>query len=395
AATLDLALSGFAFGLALGVKYSIFAFVLLSIPIAFLVQVWVGRAVGGLSLPQAGRFASRRILSFVGAMAIPSIFWFVQNWIVAGSPLAPLSTEMVARAFLRHDATYVSSTAAWWWFPWLDRATVGSYDATVGFGAAFAALGLPSTGLSVWMFLRARRGSGARIGIAVVLALIVVGAVTWWFGGHHMPRFLFPAVALACAPVALLFDRVVRHVRPALVGVLVLATFFSMSEVLRIVYRADDLRSSIKPFVTSAEHYQMPELVYELPPRTRILLIDPRLPGVDHFRTFKYPLAGHLPGNEVVMMGDVGTETDLVRDGLVLGHPSLIRDGIDYIFVRTLALPPGSTVFDNYPSLYTKVIDTVEEPYPWYREGFLPTPGEEFDLRAPVVTKMYKVLRRQ
>jgi hypothetical protein len=228
--------------------------------------------------------------------------------------------------------------------------------------------------------------------MGIVLGLLALAVATWWFGGHHLPRFLLPALGLACVPTALLFDRVVRDVRVALVGLLVLAACFSTVEALRVVYRADDLVSSRKAFIGKAECYHMPGLVYELPPGTKIMLLS--VPGVDVFRTFKYPVAGDLPGNEVVMMGDFGVEVDLVRDGPVLGHAGLVREGVDYLFLRTLALPPGSTLFDRHPDLYEKVLDTVEEPYDWYRKGFLPTPGDGFDVRAPAVTKVYRVLSR-
>jgi hypothetical protein len=197
-------------------------------------------------------------------------------------------------------------------------------------------------------------------------------------------------VGLACAPTALLFDRTSRWARAGLVAVLSVAVVFSLAESLRIVYGSDDLVSSQKGFVGKAEYYNMPALIYELPPGTRILLLN--VPGYDVFRTFKYPLVGDLPGNEVVMMGDLGFETDLMTEGPVAGHAGLVREGVEYVFLRTLALPPGPTVFDSYPGLYRKVLDTVEEPYPWHKKGFLPTPGDGLDLRAPAVTRIYEVL---
>ncbi|MFH1501688.1 MAG: phospholipid carrier-dependent glycosyltransferase [Candidatus Eisenbacteria bacterium] len=387
----ELGASGLAFGLALGVKYSVLPFVALSVVAVYLTRFRVVRSRRALPVSVATRSACRRTALFVVMLVLPSAFWFVQNWVVAGNPLAPLSFGMVADAFGRHDPRYVASALGWLVFPWLDRAVQGSYSASSGFGAAFATFAAPALALCGWLCVSRRARRHLRLPQVMVLAFVAGGVAAWWLGGHHLPRFLLPVVALACAPVALLFDRVDRGMRFALVGLLVLAVLFSTGEALRVIYAGDDLVSSHMGFVDKAEHYHMPGFIYELPAGTRILLID--IPGIDVFRTFRYPVAGDLPGNEVLMAGDIGFETDLVRRGPVLGHASLVREGVGYIFLRTLALPPGPTVFDMRPDLYEKVVDTVEEPYPWYRKGYLPTPGEGFDERAPAVTKVYRVLR--
>jgi 4-amino-4-deoxy-L-arabinose transferase-like glycosyltransferase len=386
----DIALAGLAFGLALGVKYSVLGLVALTVPVVFVSQVAALRNRRESVPAGVARTAILRTLLFFAAVLVPALFWFVQNWIVAGHPFEPLSGDMVARAFYRHDASYVSHSAAWWLFPWTDRAVEGSYSASAGFGAAFAALAPPAAALAVWRLVRRRGPSHKRLRVATLVALVALAAASWWFGGHHLPRFLLPAVGLACAPTALLFDRTSRWARAGLVAVLSVAVVFSLAESLRIVYGSDDLVSSQKGFVGKAEYYNMPALIYELPPGTRILLLN--VPGYDVFRTFKYPLVGDLPGNEVVMMGDLGFETDLMTEGPVAGHAGLVREGVEYVFLRTLALPPGPTVFDSYPGLYRKVLDTVEEPYPWHKKGFLPTPGDGLDLRAPAVTRIYEVL---
>ena len=386
----DLAASGFSFGLALGVKYSMLAFTIGLVPVVFLLHSWLARTDLHTGPGEAWRWAGTRSCVFTAMLAVPAVFWFVQNWIVAGNPFAPLTLQTVIQAFGRHDPSYVSNAIAWLWFPWIDRAVQGSYSASSGYGAGFAALGLPGLGLCVWSVLRRRVGRGECLRATVLLVLVALGTITWWLGGHHLPRFLLPVVALACAPAALLFDRVGQEVRLYLVALLAVAVVLSAGETLRVVYGDDDLVSSHAGPVTKAEHYHMPSLIYELPQGTRIMVLD--MPGVDVQRTFRYPVAGGLPGNEVVMRGDVGIETDLIAQGPVLGHTSLLRDRIDYVFLRTLALPPGPTIFDKYPGLYERVLDVAEEPYPWYRKGFLSTPGGGFDERAPAVTKVYRVL---
>jgi hypothetical protein len=387
----DLAASGFSFGLALGVKYSILAFSIGLIPLVLVLNVLAARAGVPAAQGSAWRSAVPRTCVFTAMLMAPAAFWFVQNLVVAGVPFAPLSFGVVSRAFGRHDPSYVTHVAAWLWFPWIDRAVQGSYSASVGYGAAFAALGLPGLAAWVWLAARGRLSAGARLRSIALLGLVSLGAVTWWLGGHHLPRFLLPVVALVCAPVALLLDRAVREVKLLLIVVQALAGALSVGEALRVIYRGDDLVSSRMDFVGAAECYHMPRLIYELPPGTRIMVLD--MPGVDVQRTFRYPVAGRLPGNDVVMHGDIGVESDLITQGPVAGHANLVRDEIDYLFLRTLALPPGATVFDKYPDMYEKVLDLVEPPYAWYRKGYLSTPGGGFDERAPAVTKMYRVVR--
>lgn len=397
----DLVASGFTFGLAAGSRYTVLPLVILAVPLVFVLRSLEARSDGSSDRAAFGS-ALGPTAWFAVAVAVPSAFWFLQNWIMTGNPLAPLSVGLggwtlfsgteVAEAFGHQQFRYVLTPAQWLWFPWIDRAVQGSYSSSVGFGAAFAVFALPAFVLSG---LTARPGavSGTwELRRVALLALVVSSVAAWWFGGFHLPRYLLPAFALACVPIALLFDLVTSAVRRVLVVALAVSVVFSAVEALRVVYVTDDLESSRKSFVTKAEHYHMPSLVYELPAGTKILLLD--IPGVSVFRTFRYPVVGSLPGNEVVMMGDVGVETDLLRDGPVLGHSSLVRERVDYVFLRTLALPAGPTLFDKYPSLYEKVLDTVEEPYDWYRKGYLPTPGDGFDVRAPAVTKMYRVLTR-
>lgn len=383
----DLVVSGLAFGLAMGVKYSILPFCGLLVPVSLV--LCIRSKVGGGPTRGGHRVGILRWLLFLLAMALPSAFWFGRNWVVAGNPFAPLSLGVVGSAFGRHDPSYVPNALAWLWFPWLDRAVEGSYSASSGFGAAFATLGPVSLAVCVWMCASRRLAGVFRQRCLLVLALVGLSVAAWWLGGHHLPRFLLPAMGLACAPIALLFDSVAHRVKLALAGLLVLAVLCSANETLRVVYRGDDLVSSHARGVTKAEHYHMPKLIYELPPRTRIMVLD--MPGADVQRTFRYPVAGELPGNEVVMRGDLGVEADLIAQGPVAGHASLVRDAIDYVFLRTLALPPSLTVFDKYPDLYENVLDIVEEPYPWYRKGFLSTAEGGFGERAPAVTKIYRV----
>jgi len=387
---LELATSGIAFGLAAGVKYSVLPIAALAVAAVYLTRLRLALSWRGVPPGAPARSAWRRTALFVAAAAVPSLFWFVQNWVVAGNPFEPLSFGMVAAAFGRHDPVYVSNAAGWLVFPWIDRAVQESYSASVGFGAAYAAMALPAFGLLGRLCARGRSRRRLRLARVTLLSFTIGCLAAWWLGGHHLPRFLLPCMALACAPVALLLDRVGRPLRLALVAVLAVAAIFSTVESLRVIYADSNLVNSHKGFVGKAEHYHMPDLIYDVPPGTRILLLD--IPGIDVYNTFRYPAAGNLPGNEVFMMGDIGFETDLVAHGPLLGHESLLRDGVEYIFVRTLAVAPGQTIFDRFPDLYEKVLDEIDRPYLWYRKGYIRLPGEDFERRAPALTKMYRVL---
>jgi len=419
-----LATGGMAFGLALGAKYTILPFVAASVPAVALSMVALWGLGGGLPKSERGfaralqtggawGFALREAVIFVAALALPSAFWFAQNWVVTGNPFAPVLVKLgqwtvfegidVASTFGEQELAYVLRPSGWWGFPWVDRAivgggtgagvkAVGSYSGSAGFGAVFATFIIPAAVVVARRTMK-RRAVETDPRAPMALTLIVLGVAAWWFGGFHLPRYLWPVLALMYAPAALLFDETRGRARAALVGVFVVAALFSSLETARVIHTPGNRVSSRLPWgTTKQEHYHMPRLIYELPPGTKIMLLS--VPDVSVFRTFRYPVIGDLPGNEVVMMGDFGVDTDLLRDGPVLGHASLIREHVGYLFLRTLALPPGSTIFDRYPSLYEKVLDTVEEPYDWYRKGYLPTPGDGFDVRAPAVTKVYKVLRQ-
>lgn len=381
----DVALSGLAFGLALGTKYTIFPLVACAVPLVFVMQAARHRTEP-LGLHRAVALTG----TFVVAMAVPSAFWFVQNWIVTGNPVAPLTVRLagatfwqgidVASVYGQQQFHYVADVRAWWLFPWLDRTRGGSYSGSAGFGAAFATFALP--GLILCLSSVRRRVStplGLRLCRITLCALVILGAATWWFGGHHLPRLLLPTVALALPTVAIVLDAVTRRARQALTVILALALAFSALEALRILYQEDDITSSMLPrHVTKAQFYHMPQQIGTLPPGTKILLVQ----ASDHeyYATFRYPLVGNLPGNEVVMEGDVGVGFSVLRDGPRGAHDALVRENVQYIFIRTFAIDPYHTTYDQHPELYAKVFDRVEEPYPWHRKG------------APLVTKIYQVV---
>lgn len=394
----ELTVAGLAFGLALGTKYTVVPIALLALPLVLFLFLHRERAAaGGETVRPAWRDPFRYAATFGIAMAVPSLFWFLQNWIVAGNPFAPLAVGVggweiwsgvgVGETYGAQELGYVARASGWILFPWIDQAKQGSYSSSVGFGAAFAALAGPGLVLGIAK-LRASGGERRQpLSLVAVVALIAIVVATWWFSGFRLPRYLIPAFALACAPVALLFDSAGRIARSVLVAVLVVGATFSALESLRVVYGTDDLVASKQGFPTRSEHYHMPEMVYGFPEGTRILLLQVSESSL--YQTFRYPLVGNLPGNTVVMMGDHEVGFGIFREGPVAAHRALLADDIDYIFMRTLALEPQATIFDQNPELYVRVLELVEPPYEWYRKGYL----SDSDVRAPAVTVIFDVLR--
>jgi hypothetical protein len=386
--TQEIAAAGFALGLALGTKYSILPYVFGSAPLVLLVHYV--RARGGPGAPRAQR-AWRPAAVFVVAAAIPSLFWFARNAIHTGNPIEPLPLgpgQWGAWESPGFELQFVPRPSLWWIFPWIDRQLVAGYNGAAGYGAAFGALFLPGLILCA----RAIRSRVRHYERATLLIAMALGVAGWWFGKFHLPRLLLPVVALACAPIALVFDAVTRGARRALIVLLAVALAFSAAETLRITFLGRDITWTHRGRVDHREFYRMPDLIYELPAGTRILLLEPS--SDDLYKTYRYPLVGALPGNDVVMEDDVGVGMDLAARGAVLGHIDLHAHAIDYVFMRIQTHRPRETWFDAYPHLYEKVVDLVEPGYPWYREAYSVDADGEIVGRALVATQMYRVLPR-
>jgi len=403
-----LAASGLALGLALGTKYTVLPFVAATVPVVAIAMaaVWgagsasSGASLNGLRSRGAWLFALRETCVFVAWLAVPSAFWFAQNWIMTGNPFAPVAVKLgefvvfpgldVAATFGKQQFLYVPHVSGWWVMPWFDQASMGSYSSSVGSGAVFAAFFIPALVLLAHRSA-GRRGSPHRVRAAALLSLIIIGIAVWWLGGFHLPRYLWPALALLCAPVALLFDEVGGKSRAVLVGVFVLAAAFSCAETLRIIYGSNDFVTSRLPRgVTKEQFYRMPGLINELPAGTRILLLQATDDA--YHRTFRYPLIGDPPGNDVIMVGDVGVELAEAMNDTASLHEALRREGVDYIFSRTLLSQPRRSRFDAAPNRYEKLVNDIDRPYPWHRYGLVMEHDDGAVVGLPVVTKIYRVL---
>ncbi len=380
--------AGFALGLAFGTKYSILPFVLAAVPLVFVVHALLASSEG----PAAARRAAVLIGAFVAAMLVPSAFWFVRNIVITGNPIEPLSPVLgswIESSGLGQEFQFVSARMLWWVYPFMDTHIDETYSGSAGFGAAFAVLFLPGLVLCVRGALNRKLDAAFRTSCLAIAGLVAVAVLGWWFGKHHLPRFLLPAMALACIPMAFVFEGVSRKARSILAVVLAAAVLFSALETLRIVFRDEHHIWSHHHGKSRAAHYRMPPIIYRLPVGTRILLLAPT--AHNFYQTYRYPLVGSLPGNDIVMEEDVGVDFDIKKEGALDVYRDLIDTEIEYVFMRTVGLKPFTTWFDNFPELYEPIVDEVERSYPWYRVSIAVTPEGEVLGGGTVVTKMYRV----
>ena len=381
--------AGVALGMAAGSRYP-------SLPLAFAIALLP--ALAALARASDARTAADRTRDAlalagvgVGSLLLPSAFWLLSNWVQAGNPFAPYAVGIGSlelwggitplEVYGEQQFHYVESARDWWWFLLRDRALWGSYSANAGFGAVAASLILPS---SLWMLARSLRRAGAcgrRLLPLLVLGVSAVALLTWLASGSRLPRYVLPAVVLPMPALALLLDSCKGLWRRSLEIVVIVAVAFSSLETVRVFHADEDVTSAYLGSVSKNSFYRMPGWVYALPPGTKIALT----PATEHqyYQTFRYPLVGRLPGNSVVMQGDVGTSFHILSDGPRGMHENLLADGVDYLFMRTFDMEPYITAFDQNPDLYELILDTVEDEYPWYRIG------------GPIVTKVYRVLDNQ
>jgi hypothetical protein len=340
----------------------------------------------GVDSRGASRGASVRVLvACAAAMILPSAFWYVRNLVVEGNAFAPLGLHAgggLPGGWIRQQFQFVPETSYWWIQPLIDRQSGGTYTGSAGFGAAFGMLHLPGLAACLITALSTKTAGEFRRTRMILLLLILTGIASWWFGGHHLPRFLLPVVALMCAPFALVFENVRRHARTVLLVLVAAALLFSVAETQRIVYKGGNVTWSNLRGIDRDEFYKMPGIIYELPPLTRILLLE-MVEDEYYFRTFRYPLAGGMPGNDVVMEADPALELNLSQMSPVEAHQMLLRNEIDYVFFRVFLDKPFRTSFDDHPQLFEPEYKETQRVYNWYRR----VAGDYS------VTRMYRVRR--
>jgi len=380
----EISLAGLSLGLAAGTKYTILPFVaVLTLIVVTLILVRGARIPAPARGARIHRDTVRTIAVFAVCLALPSAFWYVRNLLVTGSPVAPLllsESTALPEGWIEQQFQFVTSVVQWWAQPLIDRQS-GTYTGSAGFGAAFGMLYIPAIVIYLESVVAKGTAPELRRKRGALLVAIVFGVAAWWFGGFHLPRYLLPMVALACAPLALLLETVKRRARVALLSLVVVALAFSAAETMRIVYRDGDLTWSNLGGVERKEFYRVPDVIEELPVGTKIMLL--RVFDEDfYFGTFRYPLVGRLPGNDIVMEADIDFRVSLADMEPAAAHGLLVEAGVDYVFMRVFLTEPFATWFDEHPDLYEPVYQSLDETYDWYHmpEG------------SRVMTRIYRVV---
>ncbi len=380
----EISLAGLSLGLAAGTKYSILPFVaVLALIVVTLILVRGARLRTRARGDRIHGDAARTISAFAVALALPSAFWYVRNLLVTGSPVAPLllaESTALPEGWIEQQFQFVTSVVQWWAQPLIDRHS-GTYTGSAGFGAAFGMLYIPAIVIYLESVVAKGTAPEVRRKRGALLVAIVLGVAAWWFGGHHLPRYLLPMVALACAPLTLLLEAVKKRARVALLSLVVVALAFSTAETMRIVYRDGDLTWSNLGGVERKEFYRVPDVIEEFPAGTKIMVLRV-FDDEFYFGTFRYPLVGRLPGNDIVMEADIDFRVSLADMGPAPAHHLLVEAGVDYVFMRVFLNEPFTTWFDERPDLYEPVYKSLDEAYDWYHmpEG------------SRVMTRIYRVV---
>jgi len=380
----EISLAGLSLGLAAGTKYTILPFVaVLTLIVVTLILVRGSRVRARARGDRIRGNAARTIAVFAVSLALPSAFWYVRNLLVTGSPVAPLllaESTALPEGWIEQQFQFVTSVVQWWAQPLIDRQS-STYTGSAGFGAAFGMLYIPAIVIYLESVVAKGTAPGLRRKRGALLLAIVLGVAAWWFGGFHLPRYLLPMVALACAPLALLLETVRRRARFVLLFLVAVALIFSTAETMRIVYRDGDLTWSSLGGVERKEFYRVPDVIERLPAGTKIMLLrvfDEEF----YFGTFRYPLVGRLPGNDVVMEADIEFRASLSGMEPVDAHRLLVEARVDYVFMRVFLHEPFTTWFDDHPDLYEPVYQSLDEAYDWYHmpEG------------SRVMTRVYRIV---
>lgn len=271
-------LAGLAAGVALGSKmtYMVLAFFLLLIVVRF---EWVSFQPRYHRRPRPVLAA----LLFCVACVPCSVFWFVRGAVQADNPVYPFAISVAGHevfpGFSLDDAPCYQSRPAgeklerWWSYPWHETKYSGTgypYSVNNALGAPYAML-VPLSILAVATgFLRQQRKSWRDRWIVTfaILALAGVASLVTFF--RENIRFILPCLLIATPITALLLDRL-RLAFPRALPALVTLAFVATATVAGF-RPAHAIAGRIRDNVwTRADFYEIPRLIDELPPGSRIL----------------------------------------------------------------------------------------------------------------------------
>jgi hypothetical protein len=259
-------LSGFACGLAVGTKPTLWPYAALVAAAILTSLIWAGPASGG---------RPRLVLGFVLATAAPCLFWFVRSFLATGNPFYPLAVEIPGFLSLtgfrpsqitdpNYHLNFVGSRGEWLLYPWVEFKRQGyGFSESSGLGPVFAGFVPVGVLYTLWSLPRMAPGRARSVRLAS-LAGLALGSAVWWIAIQSMPRFALPLIVLACVLSTPFLDAAVRF-RPRAAGALLIAAAL-VSALLSTLPTAHDVPRRIRHDLWARFRvYEVPQLVDQLP----------------------------------------------------------------------------------------------------------------------------------
>jgi hypothetical protein len=314
-------LSGCAWGIAVGTKqtYYVYAFVFFT------------GAIVTIFFEHKKRYHTALLLSLLMATGVfmPCYYWFLRSFEATGNLFYPLSIKlslwmdpsasrperMMPEGYA--DSKYVRSMLEWFVYPWVEYKRGGSsYSPGSGFGAAFATTITVGVMVSALSTIKNWYKKKNRLQLALLFALFLM-ALLWWFVLDRVPRFVIPALALACGLTAPVFARLIN----AKIFKALILSSVSVTCVLLLPLPAYQLYSRIQSGVWQrSSEYHYPSLIDQLPNGSVIWNRGHELSN--------FPLAGRYLSNKVITRYG-GYHT--IWGGLHTTQDFIEKEKIDYI----------------------------------------------------------------
>jgi hypothetical protein len=335
------AMAGLAFGLGLGARY-IYVPLLL-----FMAGLCVLLSMGSMAqlLADKGKRVILTTVTFVAGSLLPSVFWYIRNFMATGNPVHPLQFSLGAHGIKVstkalsersrgvmprvHDTQSClvandHNVTHWLAAPWNDCWTVGSdhYSENWGLGAVFTAfvpvMTIAVVLLTVAMTVRRRQVQPLHI-------LLFVGTVFlayWWLNLFTMARSIIPVLGIAFVFVAFGVGALSSKMQRIAYGLFLCAMI--ANGLLLAAKPVQALGSRLHHRTWShSSYYEIPPLIDELPAGSVVLNAS------DELRN--YSLFGRRWQNRVIT-DRVLLEPTAVR---VIENGFIEKWGIEYVYYGT------------------------------------------------------------
>lgn len=335
------AMAGLAFGLGLGARYIYGPLFLFMIGLCVLLSIYrvVPLRVGRL------KQVLLTTVTFMAGSLLPSIFWYMRNFMATGNPMHPLQfslgdhgIQVSAKALLERprvifphvqgaDSCLVASdhnVMHWLVSPWKDCWIAGldHYSENWGLGAVFTAF-VPVMTIAVVLLTVAatiRRRQVQPLHILLLVAAVFLAY--WWLKLFTMARSILPVIGIFFVVVALGIGALSGKVKRIAYVLFVCAMI--TNGVLLAAKPLEALGSRLHHRSWShSSYYEIPPLIDELPAGSVILNAS------DELRN--YPLFGRRWQNRVITDRAL-LEPTPVR---VIGNRFIEQWGIEYIYYGT------------------------------------------------------------